>query len=129
MRVLRRTLRKLRDSGKIDKHLYHELYMRTKGNVFKNKRVLLEHIHTAKAERVQQQAIKEQIEAIKKRAAEKRLIKIAKIENKNKPTKPVKKVVKKAETAKKAAPKDAKKVTPKEKPVEKKAPAKAAPKK
>jgi large subunit ribosomal protein L19e len=44
LRVLRRVLVKYRAAGKIDKHLYHELYHLSKGNTFKHKRALVEHV-------------------------------------------------------------------------------------
>lgn len=62
-RVLRRLLRKYRASGKIDKHLYHELYLLSKGNTFKHKRALIEHIHRAKAEKLREKQIKDAMDA------------------------------------------------------------------
>ena len=44
LRVLRRLLAKYRRAKKIDKHLYHELYMQCKGARFKTKRVLMEQV-------------------------------------------------------------------------------------
>ncbi|KAI0155429.1 ribosomal protein L19e-domain-containing protein [Hypoxylon sp. FL1284] len=63
LRVLRRLLVKYRASGKIDKHLYHELYHSSKGNTFKHKRALVEHIHRAKAEKARERALQEEMDA------------------------------------------------------------------
>ncbi|KAI1957719.1 translational activator of GCN4 [Ophidiomyces ophidiicola] len=63
LRVLRRLLAKYRAAGKIDKHLYHELYHLSKGNTFKHKRALVEHIHKAKAEKQRERVLKEEMDA------------------------------------------------------------------
>merc|ERR1712146_591210 len=67
-RVLRRLLRKYRQTKKIDKHLYHFFYRTAKGNQYKNKRVLVEAIHKAKAEKLKAKALQEQQEARKEKA-------------------------------------------------------------
>ncbi|KAF2711789.1 hypothetical protein K504DRAFT_465526, partial [Pleomassaria siparia CBS 279.74] len=74
LRVLRRLLVKYRAAGKIDKHLYHELYHLSKGNTFKHKRALVEHIHKAKAEKARERHMKEEMDAkrLKTKAARER---------------------------------------------------------
>ncbi|TKW57302.1 60S ribosomal protein L19-2 [Colletotrichum tanaceti] len=95
LRVLRRLLVKYRASGKIDKHLYHELYHSSKGNAFKHKRALVEHmsieksggltswlvqIHRAKAEKAREKALKDEMDAKRaktKAARERKLERVA----------------------------------------------------
>merc|ERR1712025_58120 len=68
LRVLRRLLKKYRDAKKIDKHLYHSLYMKCKGNVFKNKRVLVENIHREKTKKLMEAQVATQAEARRAKA-------------------------------------------------------------
>jgi len=93
MRVLRRLLRKYREAQKIEKHLYHSLYSRVKGNEFKNKRVLMEHIHKAKSEQAREKAIQQQAEIRRDRARQKRTRRVGKITDEIKDNKDTKKPV------------------------------------
>jgi large subunit ribosomal protein L19e len=77
-RVLRRLLRKYRETKKITKDIYHHFYLGSKGNLFKNKSVLIEAIHKMKQEKVREKELLAQKDARRAKnniRKEKRLVK------------------------------------------------------
>ena len=123
-RVLRRLLKKYRDAKKISKDIYHHFYLGSKGNLFKNKNVLIEAIHKMKQEKIREKQLEEQQEArrIKNQARkEKRINKQkAMMGEVKKPAEAAKEAPKKEE----AAPKDQKKGSPAKKEQKKEEPKK-----
>merc|ERR1712151_1388201 len=77
-RALRRLLRKLRKARKIDKNLYHKFYLGSKGNLYKNKKVLVEAIHRERNEKVRQEKIEQEQKARRMKNLEKRKRKLEK---------------------------------------------------
>ena len=75
-RTLRRLLRKFRKQRKIDKTLYHKFYMLAKGNLFKNKKVLVEAIQKEKFEKARTDKLEEEQEHRRQHNLEKRKRKI-----------------------------------------------------
>merc|ERR1712100_444714 len=71
-RVLRRLLRKYREAKKINKDIYHHFYLHSKGNLYKNKIVLIESIHKMKQEKIRENQLAEQQEARRIKAAAKK---------------------------------------------------------
>ena len=82
-RTLRRLLRKFRKQRKIDKTLYHKFYMLSKGNLFKNKKVLIEAIQKEKSEKARNDKIEQEQEHRRQHNLEKRKRKIERRQIKN----------------------------------------------
>merc|ERR1719335_1912554 len=77
-RALRRLLRKLRKNRKVDKNLYHKFYLGSKGNLYKNKKVLIESIHKERNEKIRVEKIEAEQKARRFKNLEQRKKKLEK---------------------------------------------------
>jgi len=71
-RAFRRLLRRYRDSHKIDRRMYHRLYLKAKGNTFKNRANLIETIDNDLSERKRANVLLEQYKARAQQATQRK---------------------------------------------------------
>mmetsp|Transcript_5232 Transcript_5232/g.8770 ORF Transcript_5232/g.8770 Transcript_5232/m.8770 type:complete len:273 (-) Transcript_5232:119-937(-) len=74
-RAMRRLLVRYKASGKIDRKMYHRYYLKAKGNSFKNKSNLIQHIQTELSEKSRNQQLLEQYKVRRQEILDRKLAK------------------------------------------------------